>query len=369
MQKKICLCTAVMFMTTCTFALGVKPLKIPTRAISRSAKVLSKRTLRKKVAVSSPSVAREIMDPSSPMITSHYYQARQVYSHPPLLHKLQNKVRRLVAAKPRSLSAEYVAKKAHTSYSLAEYAQTPVDGYMDRPWEMLKGKEQFLKDMEGRLAEVYPGQEARYYGKCFGGLNNIEYVLSKGWYAEETLPEAMERAYRSAMSTKSEGLPGFFVIGVATHEGGPIREAFILDFKNKQWISFNKSKAEGWSRVVRNAPGSEKGAYLIYDRLDEQYKLAHQEEEALARKVLSSDGLTGVVLTPQDRIYVKKAIEKGYYIYLEPIGKLYDLPGNLSQQLGGIKGLYDEYKLSFATAKGQRLYTPRELFPEVPKVE
>lgn len=339
------------------------------RTIGKGAKVVSKHILRKRVTVSKPSVTREIMNARSPMVTSVYYDARKVYSNPPLLHRLRNKVRRLVAAEPRPLPAEYVAKKVHTSFSLAEYAQTPVDGYMDYPWKTLSGQDKLLEDMENLLATVYPAEESRYVGTLARSLDHIEYMLSEGVRADWTLSEAMDLAYRSAQSTESTGLPGFFVISMATHEGGPIREAFILDFKNKQWISFNKSKAEGWSRVVRNAPGSEKGAYLIYDRLDEQYKLAHQEEEALARKVLSSDGLTGVVLTPQDRIYVKKAIEKGYYIYLEPIGKLYDLPGNLSQQLGGIKGLYDEYKLSFATAKGQRLYTPRELFPEVPKVE
>lgn len=366
MQKKICLCTAVMFLATCPFAISIKPLKMPTgRAISRSTKVLNKRVLRKRVAVSSPSVAREIMNPSSPMITSHYYQARQVYSHPPLLHKLQNKIRRLVAVKPRLLSAEYVAKKAHTSYSLAEYAQTPVNGYMDQPWKTLLGKEQFLKDMENRLAEVYPGQEARYYGKCFAGLNNIEYVLSKGWHADQTLPEAMERAYRSTMSTKSESLPGFFVIGMATQEGGPLREAFILDFKNQQWISFNQSKAAGWREAVQKAPISEKGARLAYEQLDVHYKLTHEGEDLLANKVLSNDGITGVVLTEIDQLYVKKALEKGYYIHLEPLGKVHPLTLDMSRELGGMTGLYDGYRISFATDKGQPLKSPKQLFPEV----
>ena len=370
MQKKICLCAAVLFVTTCTFAISVKPLKVPPGGtISCSVKALSKRVLRRKVAVSHPSVTREIMNARSPMVTNVYYSARQVYSNPPLLYRLQNKIRRLVATEPRPLPAEYVAKKAHTSVSIAQYAQTPVAGYMDRPWKIVTGQEQFLSDMQSRLAEVYPAQERRYMGTCAGTLKGIEYMLEKGFRADGTLSEAMDLAYRSAKSTESSEHPGFFVISMATHEGGPVREAFILDFENKQWISFNKSKAEGWSQAVHNAPISENGARIIYDQLDEQFKLDHQGKELLAEKVLSNDGLTGVVLTPQDQIYVKKALEKGYYIHLEPIGKLYDLTEDLSRQLGGMKGLYDVYKLSFATAKGKRLYTPEELFPDVPKAE
>ncbi len=370
MKKKICLCAVAMFVTTCTFAVSARPFEMPLgRTVSRSSRMVRARTLRRHASVSSPSVSKEIMNARSPMVTSVYLNARRVYSKPPLFHRLRNKVRQMVAAKPRELPAEYVAKRAHVSRSVAEYAKNPADGYMDSPWKVVSGKEQFLGDMEGRLAEVYPAQERRYMGTCAGTLKGVEYMLEKGFRADWTLSEAMDLAYRSAKSTESCEMPGFFVISMATHEGGPVREAFILDFKNERWISFNQSKANGWKRAVQNAPISENGARIIYDQLDPQFQLAHPGEGALARKVLSNDGITGVILTPQDQIYVRKAMEKGYYIHLEPIGKLYDLTEDVSQELGGMKGLYDEYELSFATAKGQRLYPPQKFFGKIPETK
>ena len=369
MKKKICLCTAVMFMTTCTFAISLGSFRMPViRSISRSAKIGGKQMRPKKIGVRSPSVTRGIMDSRRRMATSSYHRARKVYSNPPLWHRLQNQARRLVAAKQRPLSPEYVSKKARTSYSVAEYAQIPVDGYMDHPWKTLAGKEQFLNDMESALAEVYPAQEGRYYGVCAASLNGIQYMLSKGFRAEQTLSEAMETAYRSTMSTKSTEASGFFVIGVATHERGPMREALLLDVKNQQWISFNKSKAKGWQEAVRNAPISENGAYIVHDRLNNTSSAATRTwGESLAEKVLSNDGVTGVVLTPKDQIYVRMAMEKGYYIYLEPIGDVYTLPVDVSQELGGMTGLYDEYQLSFAVAKGETLYPPKILFGDIPE--
>ena len=368
MRKRLSLCMVVMCVALCASAQGniVKPLVSGEgvgRALKQGAELVTKRAVRQAATVASPSVMREIMNPRSPVGSPLYEQARQVYLNPPVSHQLSNTLRRAVTAIPRPLAAEYVAEKTGIPYSVAQYAQTPVDGYVDSAENEIAGQKDFLKEMEEILAAAYPAEERRYWVGFVPSIGKIRYMLATQTRADQMLSWAMNRAYQSALyGSPNPHQSGFFVIGMASHEKGPMREAFVLDLKNKRWISYNKSRAEGWREILRNYPLSEKGALLVYDHPENTQSISTPKGmmPLSTVKVLSFDGFTGIILSPEDQMYVKRAMMEGYYIYFEPVGDLFTLPAEVADELG-VSGLYGDYNLLFAISKGGNLYAPSQL--------
>lgn len=213
-------------------------------------------------------------------------------------------------------------------------------------------------------------EEPLFSGAFLPNIDTLEYA-SQFSTTMGPLRDAFQQAYKDGLSASS----GFFVI--AEHPtsalGNPdkvhrLKDLYIVDLKNNNLISYNKSKADAWKKILSAAPG-QYGAKVIHsDSLRQRYvdtPLGRVDTGKI--KVLSNDGKTGVIITgatlqfeilaATHTVYSHNWIprKEPFYIYLETTGEPVPLSADAAAILG-VESIYTDYKIMFAGKKGWPLF-------------